>query len=144
MAEWRQKVNRLRNRLRRPIGLWDVETLHSLDSRLTDGGEVVSQPAVLYPGNIPGIYFCLRLGTPQGHSAADRIRSVTCSNIPTYSTILIFRDTQCRTTTSSVFKRRGALISAVHAAQVNIAFRGKAGKLNLSLQWLVLLENDDL
>jgi hypothetical protein len=55
---------------------------HFLDSRLTDGGEVVSpthQPPFT-PRKIPGTHFCWRLSRPQGHSAAGRIRSIEKSN----------------------------------------------------------------
>jgi hypothetical protein len=67
------------NRPWRPIGLWDVEaSKFSLDSRFTDGAEIVSltrrQPFT--PRKISGIHFCLRLSRPQGHSAAGMVRSI--------------------------------------------------------------------
>jgi hypothetical protein len=45
----------------RPIGLWDVEApTFSLDSRLTDGGAVVSltRRSLFIPRKIPGTHFC--------------------------------------------------------------------------------------
>jgi hypothetical protein len=64
---------------------WVCETsrlLHLLDSRLTDGGEVVSitrRPPFI-PRKIPGTHFCQRLSRPQGHIAAGRIRLIEKSN----------------------------------------------------------------
>jgi hypothetical protein len=51
---------------------------HLLDNRLTDGGEVVSltrRPAALYPQEDSWYSFLLEAESPQGHSAAGRIRS---------------------------------------------------------------------
>jgi hypothetical protein len=48
-----------------------------LDSRLIDGGKVVSSyaPAVLYPPRkVLGTHFCKTLSRSQGHSAAGKIR----------------------------------------------------------------------
>jgi hypothetical protein len=46
-----------------------------LNSRLTDGGEVVSlsRRPPFTAGGIPGTHFCYRPSRPQGHSAAGRI-----------------------------------------------------------------------
>jgi hypothetical protein len=51
---------------------------HFLDDRLTDGGEVVSLTRwpIFTSRKIPGTHFCQRLGRPQGHSAADRIKPI--------------------------------------------------------------------
>jgi hypothetical protein len=53
-----------------------------LDSRLTDGGEVVSltRRPPFTPRKIPGTHFSLRPSPPQGHSAAGMIRSIEKSN----------------------------------------------------------------
>jgi hypothetical protein len=48
----------------------------SLDSRLTDGGEVVS----LTHRKIPGTHFCQRLNRLQGQSAAGMIKSIEKSS----------------------------------------------------------------
>jgi hypothetical protein len=49
---------------------------HFHDTRLTDGGEVVSltRRPPFTPRKIPGTHFCYRMSRPQGHSAAGRIR----------------------------------------------------------------------
>jgi hypothetical protein len=51
---------------------------HFLDSRLIDGGEVVSftRRRPLSHRKIPGVHFCWRLSQPQGHKAVGRIRSI--------------------------------------------------------------------
>jgi hypothetical protein len=60
------------------IGLSDVEApTFSLDSRLIDGGEVVSltrRPSFT-PRKFSRTQFCWRLSRPQGHSTAGRVRS---------------------------------------------------------------------
>jgi hypothetical protein len=56
---------------------------HFLDSRLVDGGEVVSltRRPPFTPRKIPGTHLCYRLSGPHGHSAAGRIRSIEkCSD----------------------------------------------------------------
>jgi hypothetical protein len=55
---------------------------HFLDSRLTDGREVVSlkRRSLFTPRKILSIHFCHRLSRPQGHIAAGRIRSIEKSN----------------------------------------------------------------
>jgi hypothetical protein len=55
---------------------------HFLDNQRTDGGEVVSptRRPPFTPRNIPGTHFCQRLSRPQGHSVAERIRSIKKSN----------------------------------------------------------------
>jgi hypothetical protein len=55
---------------------------HLLDSRLTDGGEVVSLTRMpsFASREIPGTYFCQRLSTSQDCSAAGRIRSIETSS----------------------------------------------------------------
>jgi hypothetical protein len=59
-------------------GPYVCETLrpsHLLDSRLTNGGEVVSlkRRPPFTPRKIPGTHLYHRLSGPQGHSAAGRI-----------------------------------------------------------------------
>jgi hypothetical protein len=51
---------------------------HFLDSRLTDGREVVSlmRRSSFTPKKIPGTHFCYSLSRSQGHTAAERIRSI--------------------------------------------------------------------
>jgi hypothetical protein len=56
-----KKKSYTRNRPWRPIRLWDVEApTFSLDSRLTDGGKVVSlmRRPPFNPRKIPGTHFC--------------------------------------------------------------------------------------
>jgi hypothetical protein len=56
--------------------------LHFLDNRLTDGGEVLSltlRPSFA-PMKIPGTHFCYRMSRPQGHRAAEWIRSIKKSS----------------------------------------------------------------
>jgi hypothetical protein len=65
----------------------------------SDGDEVVSlrrQP-LFTPRKFPGTYFCYRLSRPQGHSAAERMRSTETSdnlignrirNLPACSTMI--------------------------------------------------------
>jgi hypothetical protein len=65
------------NRPWRPIGLWDVGApTFSLDSRLTDGGKVVSltRRPPFSPQEDSWYSFLLEAESPQGHSAAGRIR----------------------------------------------------------------------
>jgi hypothetical protein len=77
------KVSYPCTRLWRPIGMWDIEApTFSLDNRLTDGGEVVSltrRPSFT-SRKIPGSHFSQRLSRPEGHSAAERIRSIEKKN----------------------------------------------------------------
>jgi hypothetical protein len=49
-----------------------------LDSRLTDGGEVISptRRPPFTPRKIPGTHFSQRLSRSQGHSAAGRIQKI--------------------------------------------------------------------
>jgi hypothetical protein len=56
--------------------------LHFLDNRLTDGGEVVSLMRWLpfTIRKIPRTSFCQRLGQPQSHSAAGKIRTIEKTN----------------------------------------------------------------
>jgi hypothetical protein len=66
-------------------GPWGCETSrlpHFLDTRLTDGGKVVSptRRTPFTPRKTSGTHFCWRLSRPQGHSAAGRIRSFEKSN----------------------------------------------------------------
>jgi hypothetical protein len=67
---------------RGPYGCETSGFPHFLDDRLTDSGEAVSltrrQPFI--PRKIPDTHFCYRLSRPQGHSAAERIRSIEKSN----------------------------------------------------------------
>jgi hypothetical protein len=62
--------------------LRDVEIPHFIDSRVTDGGDVVNltrrQPFT--PRKIPGTNLCQRPNTPKGHNAAGRIRSIEKSS----------------------------------------------------------------
>jgi hypothetical protein len=79
MANILQKKSYICNRPWRPLRLWDVEVpTFCLDSRLTDGGKVVSPMRwpTFNPQKIPGTHFCYRLSWPQGHSAAGRIRLI--------------------------------------------------------------------
>jgi hypothetical protein len=65
------------NRALRPIGLWDVEVpTFSLDSRLTDGGKVVSltRRTSFIPQEDSWYSFLLEAESPQGHSAVGKIR----------------------------------------------------------------------
>jgi hypothetical protein len=66
-------------------GPWVCETsrlTHSLENRLTDGGEVISlkRRSQFSPRKIPGAYFFSRLSRPQGRSAAGRIISIELSS----------------------------------------------------------------
>jgi hypothetical protein len=73
------------NRPWRPIGLWDVEAAtFSLDSRLTDGGEVVSltRRPPLTLKKIPCTHFCSRLSWSQSHNTVARVRSTEKFNKP--------------------------------------------------------------
>jgi hypothetical protein len=60
-----------------PYGCETSRLPYCLDSRLTNGGEVVSltRRPPFTPRKIPGIHFYQRLSRPQGHNAAGRIRS---------------------------------------------------------------------
>jgi hypothetical protein len=52
---------------------------HFLHSRLTNDNDTFSHMdwlAALSPKKFPGTHFCYRLSRPQGHSAAERIRSM--------------------------------------------------------------------
>jgi hypothetical protein len=71
-------------------GQWSCEMSrlpYFLDSRFTDGGEVVSltRRPHFTPRKIPGAHFCYGLSRPQGHTVLGRIRSnknsVTSSEI---------------------------------------------------------------
>jgi hypothetical protein len=53
---------------------------HFLHSQLTGGGEVVSVGHPFTRRKIPGAHFYYRLSRPQGHSAAERIRSTEKSS----------------------------------------------------------------
>jgi hypothetical protein len=60
------------NRPWRPVWLWDVETpTFSVDTRLTDGGEVVCLTR-----RKDSLYLLRDLSRPQGHSVAGRIRLI--------------------------------------------------------------------
>jgi hypothetical protein len=65
-----------------PYGCETSTFPHFLDSRLIDGGEVVSftplSPIVLR--KTPATHFCLRLSRTQARNAAGRIRSIEKSN----------------------------------------------------------------
>jgi hypothetical protein len=81
-----------------PYGCETSRLPHFLDSRLTDGGKVVSftnRGSPVHPRKIPGTHFCSRMTRPQGQSAAglghlkqsnDLIGNRTC-NPPVCSTV---------------------------------------------------------
>jgi hypothetical protein len=65
-----------------PQGCETSRLPHFLESRLIDGGEVVSltRRPPFTPRKIPDTHFCSRLSRPQGHNTAGRIRSIEKSN----------------------------------------------------------------
>jgi hypothetical protein len=80
----------------RPVVLWDVEfPIFSLDSRLTDGGKIVSltRRPPFTPRKIPDTHFCQRLSWSQGNGASGRIRLIekvhfyACSIVPQPTTL---------------------------------------------------------
>jgi hypothetical protein len=89
------------NRPGRPIGLWDVEapTFSRQSAHRWRWGCQLYAPAAR---KIPGTHFSQRLSRPQGHSAAERIRSIerihlignrthdlpACSMMPQATTLL--------------------------------------------------------
>jgi hypothetical protein len=79
MARYYPPVSKIKlslYRLRRPLGLREVEAPTFSDIRLLDGGKVVSptRRPLFTPRKIPGTHFCWRLSRPQGHNATGKIR----------------------------------------------------------------------
>jgi hypothetical protein len=66
----------------RPRMLWDVEasTFSRQSAHRWPRGCQPYASAALYLRKIPGTNFCQRLSRPQGHSAAERIRSIEKTN----------------------------------------------------------------
>jgi hypothetical protein len=65
-----------------PQGCETSRLPHFLDSRLTDGREVVSltHRSPFTPRKVHGTHFCWRISRPQGHNAAGSIRSIEKSS----------------------------------------------------------------
>jgi hypothetical protein len=65
-----------------PQGCEKSRLPHFLDSRLTNGGEVVSltRRPLFTPRKIPSIRLCYRLNQPQGLNKDGRFRSIQKSN----------------------------------------------------------------
>jgi hypothetical protein len=61
---------------RRGLNSCDTSTIrHFVDSRLTNGGEIVSRTRrpPFTTRKLPGTQFCWRLSKPRGHSAVGRV-----------------------------------------------------------------------